>query len=62
MPRHQTPARASQEADPTDAAQDSDLQDWHDARTREAVREADAGDFATFEDLKAVVRKYVRND
>lgn len=35
------------------------VQAWHDEQTRQAVREADAGDFATAEELKATVRKYV---
>ncbi len=32
---------------------------WHDEQTREAIKEADAGDFATAEEVKTTVRKFV---
>jgi predicted transcriptional regulator len=34
---------------------------WQDEQTRAAIREADAGDFATADEVKAVVRKFVPN-
>jgi len=34
---------------------------WHDEQTRQAIREADAGDFATAEEVAATIRKYVKN-
>ncbi len=37
----------------------ADVQAWHDAQTRDAIKEADTGDFATAEELKATIRKYV---
>ncbi len=37
----------------------ADIQAWHDEQTRQAVKEADAGDFATAEELKTTIRKYV---
>lgn len=36
-------------------------QAWHDAQTRQAIKEADAGDFATTDALKATVRKFIPN-
>ncbi len=36
-------------------------QAWHDGETRKAMVEADAGDFATAEEVKASVRKFERN-
>ena len=35
---------------------------WQDEQTRQAIREADAGDFATAEEVKAVIRRYVPHD
>ncbi len=35
---------------------------WHDQQTRKAIKEADAGDFATPEELKKIIRKYVPNE
>lgn len=37
----------------------AELQAWHDAETRQAIEEADVGDFATPEEVRAVIRKYV---
>ena len=34
---------------------------WHDEQTRKAIKEADAGDFATPEELKKTIRKYLPN-
>lgn len=39
----------------------ADVRAWHDKQTREAIEEADAGDFATAEEVKATVRKFVPN-
>ncbi|NBC33968.1 MAG: hypothetical protein GVY13_14940 [Alphaproteobacteria bacterium] len=35
------------------------LRAWHDEETRQAIKEADAGDFATAAEIRAVIRKYV---
>ena len=40
---------------------DADLEAWQDEQTRKAIKEADAGDFATAEEVKATVRKHVPN-
>lgn len=37
----------------------ADTEAWHDEQTRQAIREADAGNFATAEELKTTIRKYV---
>ena len=34
-------------------------QAWQDEQTRQAIKEADAEDFATAEELKATIRKFV---
>ena len=34
---------------------------WQDKQTRQAIKEADAGDFATVEEMKSTVRKFVPN-
>jgi len=40
---------------------DADDQAWQDKVTRKAVKEADAGDFATAEELKATINKFISN-
>lgn len=35
---------------------------WHDEETRRAIKEAEAGDFATAEEVKATIRKFARNE
>ena len=37
-------------------------QAWQDAQTREALGEADAGLFATHDEVVATIRKFVRSD
>lgn len=44
---------------PATAKPDAALEAWQDEQTRRAIKEADAGDFATAEEVKATVRKYV---
>ncbi len=39
----------------------ADDQAWQDEQTRQAIKEADAGDFATAEELKATIQKFVPN-
>lgn len=46
---------------PAAATPPEDDQAWHDQVTRQAIREADAGDFATSTELKATVRKFVKD-
>ena len=40
----------------------AEVRAWQDEQTRQAVREADAGDFATAEEVRAIIRKYVPDD
>ena len=44
-----------------DTAKKTDDQAWQDEQTRQAIKEADAGDFATAEELKATIQKFVPN-
>lgn len=37
------------------------VESWQDEQTRQAIREADAGDFATAEEVRATARKFVRH-
>ena len=37
----------------------ADVMAWQDEQTLQAVKEADAGDFATAQEVKATVRKFV---
>jgi len=37
----------------------ADVKAWQDAKVRTALKAADAGEFASPEELKATVRKYV---
>jgi len=46
---------------PVTEQQDASDQAWQDKQTRKAVEEADAGDFATAEELKATIDKFVPN-
>lgn len=50
---------SGQATDPVETEPSADVQAWNDEQTRQAVREADAGDFATAQELKATIRKYV---
>lgn len=53
------PLTVEEAISPTPAEPTADVQAWHDAQTRKAIEEADAGDFVTAEELKATVRKFV---
>lgn len=44
---------------PTIEEASADVKAWQDAKVRAAVKAADAGEFASPEELKATVRKYV---
>lgn len=46
---------------PTTTEPDAEVKAWQDEQTRQALKEADAGDFATAQELKATIRKFVRN-
>ena len=48
-------------AKPMDIEPDAKLSAWQDEQTRLAIEEADAGDFATAEEMKATIRKFVPN-
>ncbi len=39
----------------------AEVEAWHDGQTRKAIKEADAGNFVTVEELVAIVRKYAPN-
>ena len=47
---------------PVTRAGGAKAQAWQDAQTRKALEEADAGDFATPEEVKATIRKFVPDD
>ena len=51
LPELRAPPRAR---DPEDEA-------WHDEQTRQALKEAEAGDFASAAEVEATVRKFVRH-
>jgi len=44
---------------PVSAGPNADLEAWHDQKTRQAIKEAEAGDFATPDEVKRVVRRYI---
>ncbi|MEO1191638.1 MAG: hypothetical protein AAFY02_07775 [Pseudomonadota bacterium] len=43
---------------PSPGGASAEVQAWHDAQTRKAIEEADAGKFATQDQLQAIVDKY----
>lgn len=45
----------------TKTAPDAATRAWHDQQTREAIKEAEADDFASAEEVKTVLRKFVRD-
>ena len=47
---------------PVRRATSARVQAWQDAQTRKALEEADAGEFATPEEVKATIRKFVSDD
>jgi predicted transcriptional regulator len=47
---------------PVDGEPTPDMRAWQDAKVRSAIAAADAGHFASTEQVKAVVRKYVRHE
>lgn len=53
------PLKTSKAVEPAGVTPQKDDQAWHDELTRQAIREADAGDFATSAELKATVLKFV---
>lgn len=55
------PLTLEQATRPVAMAPSADVQAWHDEQTRQAIKEADAGDFATSAELKETVRKYVQH-
>jgi len=44
---------------PLTAGSAQTLEAWQDEQTRRAIAEADAGDFATSEEVEATIRKFV---
>ena len=44
---------------PAKSKPSAEIDAWQDEQTRRAIKEADAGDFATAEELKKTVRKFV---
>jgi predicted transcriptional regulator len=53
------PLTANEASRPVTTEPKATVEEWHDEQTRQAVAEADAGDFAPAEEVKAIVRKYV---
>lgn len=53
------PLSVTQATKPEAERQSAEDQAWHDEQTREAIGEADAGDFAATEEVKAIVRKFI---
>ena len=56
-----TPLTLDEATKPAPIAPDMDVQAWHDEQTRQAIKEAEAGDFVSAKELKATVRKFVPN-
>ncbi len=44
---------------PVTTKPDADVQEWQDAKVKAAIKSADAGKFASAEDVRRVMRKYV---
>ncbi len=57
----QRPLTLNEATKPSKAQPTAELQAWQDEQTRQAIKEADAGNFATAEELKETVRKFVPN-
>ena len=57
--KEQKPMTLDQATKPVTKKPESELEAWQDEQTRKAIEEADAGDFATAEEMKATVRKFV---
>ncbi|MDD9902053.1 MAG: hypothetical protein OXT06_00645 [Rhodospirillaceae bacterium] len=60
IPDEQTPT-LEEATKPISVEPSADVEAWNDEQTRKAIEEADAGDFATREELIATVRKFVPN-
>ena len=56
---NQKPPTLDEATKPAASAPSAEIMAWQDEQTRQAVKEADAGDFATAEELKSTVRKFV---
>lgn len=57
----QRPLTLGEATEPADAKPTADVMAWQDEQTRRAIKEADAGDFASAEEMKSTVRKFVPN-
>ena len=55
----QKPLTFNEATKPITMEPSAEVQAWHDEQTRQAIKEADAGDFATSQELKDTVRKFV---
>jgi len=55
----QKPLTPREATKPTSTEPNAELKAWQDEQTRQALKEADAGDFASAEELKETVRKFV---
>ena len=53
------PLTLDEATEPADAAPSADVKAWQDAKVRAAIKAADAGDFASDEKVRRVIRKYV---
>ena len=57
----QRPLTTDEATKPAKLKPSSEIDAWQDEQTRRAIKEADAGDFATADELKETVRKFVPN-
>lgn len=55
----QRPLTTDEATKPAKSKPSAEIDAWQDEQTRRAIKEADAGDFATAEELKETVRKFV---
>ena len=46
---------------PVTTKPDADVRAWQDAKVKAAIKSADAGNFASAEEVRRVMRKYVPN-
>ena len=56
---NQKPLTLDEATKPTATEPSAEVKAWQDEQTKQAIQEADAGDFATAEEMKTIVRKFV---
>lgn len=55
----QKPLTFDEATSPSDLEPSAEVETWQDAKVRAAIKAADAGDFATHEEVMDVISKYV---